>query len=404
MHPFDDPPDPPDPPESPDADRALAVIDATLAGEPVDPQYAELAELSLILAGQRPVPSPAFSAALDDRVTRRFATPARADRARGRRRWLYAQGAVAAVAVAVAAVLVLSSGGGGSGLIATDAAAPAASSSASASSTSSSSAAASGASSSSATSPASSSVPQAAASAPSPAPPTQGRQIVQSAQLSLSARPGRIDDLAQQVFDVVSGQHGVVDNSNVTANGAAGGYAQFELGVPSANLQATMSALSALRGAAVLSRTDSSQDITGQVGGAGRRLADARALRTTLLRRLATASTVTEIGSLRSQIRDAEASINSDLATLRSLHGKVDMTQISVTINAALAPGHRMSGSAGFTIGRAVHDAGRVLVIAAGVALIALAVLVPLGLLAAMIAWLGLVVRRRRREQALDLL
>ncbi|MBV8946498.1 MAG: hypothetical protein JOZ95_13825, partial [Solirubrobacterales bacterium] len=47
-------------------------------------------------------------------------------------------------------------------------------------------------------------------------------------------------------------------------------------------------------------------------------------------------------------------------------------------------------------------DAGRVLTVAAGVVLIALAVLSPLALLAALAWWVGSTVRRRRREQALD--
>jgi hypothetical protein len=42
--------------------------------------------------------------------------------------------------------------------------------------------------------------------------------------------------------------------------------------------------------------------------------------------------------------------------------------------------------------------------VVAGVGLIALAVLVPLGLVAALVAWIGLAIRRRRREQVLDLL
>jgi hypothetical protein len=44
-----------------------------------------------------------------------------------------------------------------------------------------------------------------------------------------------------------------------------------------------------------------------------------------------------------------------------------------------------------------------VLEITAGVALIALAALVPIGLLAALGWWAGLAVQRRRRERALDL-
>jgi hypothetical protein len=44
-----------------------------------------------------------------------------------------------------------------------------------------------------------------------------------------------------------------------------------------------------------------------------------------------------------------------------------------------------------------------VLTVGAGVALIVLAVLVPVGLVAALAWWIGALVRRRRREQALDM-
>ena len=58
--------------------------------------------------------------------------------------------------------------------------------------------------------------------------------------------------------------------------------------------------------------------------------------------------------------------------------------------------------SSSFTIGRAGHDALRVLVVSAGVALIALAVVIPIGLVAALLVWLWVWLRQRRREHALD--
>ena len=58
--------------------------------------------------------------------------------------------------------------------------------------------------------------------------------------------------------------------------------------------------------------------------------------------------------------------------------------------------------SGGFTIGKAAHDAGRVLTVVAGVALIALAALTPVALVIALAWWVGAALRRRRREQALD--
>ncbi len=244
---------------------------------------------------------------------------------------------------------------------------------------------------------------QVASAAPALTAPTAGRQIVQSAQLSLSTNPKDVDTVAQQVFNVISAQNGVVKSSQVTATNSANGYAQFELSVPSANLSQTMGALSRLHGASVVSRTDSTQDITQQVGGAGMRLADARALHAALLRKLAAATTTAEIDGLKAQIAAVEATIARDQSTLRSLHRQVSFSNIAVTINAASAPGHPVSGGGSFTIGKAAHDAGRVLVVAAGAALITLAIMVPVGLVIALILWVGFWIRRRRREHALDL-
>jgi hypothetical protein len=388
---------------------ALAVIDATLAGEAVEPEYAELAELALILADGGEAPSPEFAAELDRRAARRFASEAGggATPARRSRRWLFAPGAAVGLAAVIAVVVVLTSGSAPPRHLVEDFA-----SSASNSATKSGHQAR----------PAPAQVPAtragaatisafgpdakatAGSSGPAPTPHVGGRQIVQSAQLSLSTPAGRVDSVAQQVFDVVAAQNGVVENSNVTSTSAYGN-AQFSLSVPSADLSRTLNALSRLHGANVVSRSDASQDITGQVGGAGRRLAEARALRTSLLRQLAAAGTATAVNSLRAQIHHVDAAIDRDLSSLRSLQRKVTYSRISVTVNSAAIPVRPPVGrGGGFTLSRAAHDAGRVLVVAAGVALIALAVLVPLGLVVVLGIWLASLLRQRRREQALDLL
>jgi hypothetical protein len=219
----------------------------------------------------------------------------------------------------------------------------------------------------------------------------------------LTAEPTRIDDVAQELFNVIGAENGIVRNSTVTATGGSDGYASFELSVPSGNLAVTMKRLSALQYAHVTSRTDSSQDVNDEYVADVRRLADARALRTSLLKQLANATTQTQIDSLNARIHDAEASISSDEATLRSLQHRIGYSQISVEVTAGTAPVvHHSSGGGGFTLRRAAHDAGRVLTVAAGVALIALAALVPIGLVTALALWIGMTVRRRRREHALD--
>jgi hypothetical protein len=406
-------------PIDPEIAAQLDAIDATLAGEPVDPQYAELAELALLLAAERPVVDPEFAAAMDTRVQTRFTRDGAVKGARGvappslgqrMLSWMPQLAGLAAGLAAVAVLVVVIGSGGGS-----------------ISSSSSSSASGGGVAESAAASTTSSGPPRAKSAsgsanhrsaAPAPqgnilaapsvnghrlAPPSNGRKVVQSAQLALTTVPTRVDDVAQEVFNVVGQENGIVRRSLVTATGGTDGYAQFVLSIPSGSLQDTMSALSRLQYAHVASRTDTSQDINDSYVATKRALADARALRTALLKQLATAVTQQQIDSLTARIHDAEASISSDEATLNGFNRQVNFSQVSVSINAVPAPVQTHKKSTGFTLGRAAHDAGRVLTVGAGVALIVLAVLVPLGLVAGFLWWVAHLLRRRRREHALDM-
>jgi hypothetical protein len=246
----------------------------------------------------------------------------------------------------------------------------------------------------------------AAAQAITPSPTPNGRKQIQSAQLQLMT-PGRwIDTVSQELFTVVGNENGVVKTSQITqagGNGANGGYADFQLSIPSANLATTMTQLSELRYAHVVARTDATQDVNGPYLYDQRQLADARALRTSLLKQLAQATTSSAIASITAQIHDAEASIGSDEATVNSLNSKINFSNLSVQINAGPVPLPVATPSShGFTIGKAWHDSKRVLDVSAGVALITLAVLIPIGLVVALGLWIGATVRRRRREHALD--
>ena len=402
-------------PMDPEIVAELQAIDATLAGEPVDPFYAELAELSVLVAGERPVIDDQFGRSLDASVGRRFEpVPAPGTPRRG---WLRRPAlglAVAGVAaVAVAAVLVVqpgSSSRNGSLALSTHGISGAASSSPSRAQTATSLSAPSLSARSGKSAASGALGPSYAANgvaqSVAPTPQSNGRKITQSAQLQLLAANNRVDDVAQEVFNVVGQESGVVERSQVTAAGGNGGFASFSLSVPSANLARTISLLSQQRYARVASSTNSTQDVNGQYLSDVRSLQDARALRTSLLRQLAAATTQTEIDSLTAQIHDAEASISSDEATLRGLQHQINFSSLSVTINAGPVIGPVFTPSSGsgsgFTLSRAVHDAGRVLTVAAGVALIALATMLPVALLVALGLWIAHSVRRRRREHALD--
>jgi hypothetical protein len=368
----------------------------------LDPEMeAEFAELAVLLAAERAEPDADFIRVLDARVARRFA-PANGAPSRRRLRftWQAGAGSLAAGIAAIAAVVVIGTGGGGGqspSLLSVPSRTTAASSAARSSSSASSSSGASGA------FVAPSVGPERAPAAGTTAltPPNNGRKIIQSAQLTLTAAPAKVESVAQEVFDVVGRESGVVRSSNVTATGGLDSSAEFELSVPSSSLANTMTALSRLHDANVASRTDSTTDVNDRSVSLTRQLADARALRTGLLGQLARATTQTEVDSLHARIRDAESSIASLESRLRSLDRAVSMSRITLTINAAATPaGHRASSS--FTLGKAAHDAGRVLTVAAGVALITLAGLVPVALLVGIAAWVAVTVRQRRRERSLD--
>lgn len=378
-------------PTDPEVAAGLETIDAALTGRPVDPAQAELAELALALAADRPEITQELSAELDQQIARRRA----GGRTAPRRAWWLWSPAAGLAACLLAAGVIIAQEGGAPRLHPAPAQHPASAQTAT------------------------QTAPEALFAAPAPGqsarssgaggesgallqPPSNGRKITQSAQLTLTADPSRIDAVAQEVYDVIGQARGVVNSSTVTAGGSTGGYAQFQLSVPSSSLPQTMAALSSLRYANVAARTDTNQDVNDEYQRDVRQLADARALRASLLRQLAGASSQAEIDSLTRRIHDAEASISSDQATLAKLNQQIDFSQIALTINPG-SPSPAAGDHGGFTFGKAAHTAGRVLTVAAGIILIAGAVLLPLAALAALVLWATIVRRRRRRRQVLDL-
>ena len=84
------------------------------------------------------------------------------------------------------------------------------------------------------------------------------------------------------------------------------------------------------------------------------------------------------------------------------MRNRANYATVGVEVTGA-ARKHAAAPSGGsWTPGDAAHDAVRVLEVSAGVALIALAVLVPLALVGAAGGFAAVALRRRRREAALS--
>jgi hypothetical protein len=153
----------------------------------------------------------------------------------------------------------------------------------------------------------------------------------------------------------------------------------------------------------VRSRSAASQDVTGQYLSATERLHNAQAERRGVLRALAAATTANQTHVLRLRLREVDARVAQARAAVRSLKQRTDYVRVQVTVDAAKR-GEVVPGTGGdhrWTPGDALRDAGRILQTAAGIALLVLAIGLPLALLGGLASIGGRAVRRRRREAVL---
>lgn len=221
------------------------------------------------------------------------------------------------------------------------------------------------------------------------------RQIERSAEIGLLADPADVAMDSAKVFGAVHDAHGIVLHSTTTAGRHAG--ADFDLLIPSTRLGDALAAFSAID--EVRTRHEATTDITAPTVAVGEQLQDSQAKIDGLLAQLATTESESEREALEIELSRERHHAAVLRTHLDQLHRRTDYSRVSVRIEA----GASASGSSGgWGIDNAFHDAGHILGIAAGVTLIALAVLTPLALIA-LLAWLAhRLWLRTRREHALD--
>lgn len=385
----------------PEAQRELDAVDAVLGGQPVAPELTELEDLVRAVRAQRPTPRAEFNAGLDRRLAAGFGAPARrqaGDRRRrvglgrlggrlrsGRRGWMPALAGAASVLLAlVVAVSALrgpqATGVGGSAVAPSSEVRQA---------------------------PSTGAAGEGEAAAPSavapPSPPGQlpgrrDRRVERQAALILSADPERIDEVADGVIRVVDRHQGIVANSTVQSADDGRGGASFDLRIPVTRLGPALAELSQL--AHVRSRTQSSQDVTGAHASAGERLRESSAERSSLLRQLARADTTNEAESIRARLRIVNGQIARTRTELARLGERTSYASVTLAIQPEGAD--QGTGGYGWTPRDALNDAVRILQFVASVLVVALALVLPLAVIGLTAAYGARVMRRRRREQALD--
>jgi Domain of unknown function (DUF4349) len=229
--------------------------------------------------------------------------------------------------------------------------------------------------------------------------PAHRRDVERSAQMVLGTDPSEVADDAARVFKTVNAYDGIVLSSSVSSGGAGAAGARFELLIPSGRLGDALAAFSGI--AEVRSRHDASDDITAPTVGLGEELQDSRAKIAGLLVQLAGADTASERAEVEAELHAERRHAASLRSQVTKLDRRANLSRVSLRIEsgAVSVPG----GSGGdWGVGDALGGAGHILGIAAGVAVVGIAILVPLALIA-LLCWLASRVwLRRGRERALD--
>lgn len=336
-------------------------------------------DFEALVRAARPEPAPAWAGKLDRRVAERFPSPPRWWQWQTIRPNVQALAAVASVIVVFAVIIgVASQSNGGSDNNSGSSAGGSAAAPLSKVETK-------------AASPSADSAGSAAGTA------APERKQIQSVSITLSTKPADVETVSDKVIRVADTLGGYIERSSITARQSA----DLTVRVPADKLQPALAQLSRI--AHVSSRTQDTEDVTDQAVQLNAAVRDARALRDSLRNRLAHASTDAQTASLRGRLARAEQRLRSRERQVAQLSRQTSYATLDVAIR-----GNRRSGAAAppagrWTPGDAVHDAGRVLEVVAGVAVIAAAVALPIALLALIAVGLERLLTKRRRERALEM-
>ncbi|HEX6115976.1 MAG TPA: DUF4349 domain-containing protein [Solirubrobacterales bacterium] len=384
---------------SDEARRELDALDRALAGEPVDAELDAVAKLARDMRAMRPEPSGEFATRLDDRVEDGFPPEpgSAASPAARLREWLagvrpariVAPAGAMATLVIVVSVAVIQSGGG-------DATTPVEETRGGA--------------------PAAPAIPEDAAggavgeAAPGiavpgdqeqfavPAPsgdrvaPNEDRKVERSASLALSTDGDGFADVTDGVVAVTDRYDGFVLSSEQSSSGDSS-RAEFDLRIPSGDLSAALADLSEL--AHVESRTEDALDITAPAANARQQLTDARAQVEGLLTQLAEADSPKETDRIQARLDIARSDVAAAKAEVRGLARRANFSDVRVTVTSD------GGGDGDWGVEEAIDDIGDGLSTAGGVALVAAAIVLPIGLVIALIAFVWRRTVRRGRERAL---
>jgi hypothetical protein len=228
------------------------------------------------------------------------------------------------------------------------------------------------------------------------APNVHRRAVERSAEIVLAAEPGDVGEDSFEVFEVVHAHNGIVMRSSSREGKPGQAGARFELLLPSDDLGDSLAALSAID--EVRSRHEATTDITAPTVDTAELLRDSQARIDSLLAQLESAGTEGEREAVEAELRQERRHRARLRASLQHLEHRASFSRVLLRIETGSAEEPSADGGS-WGVGDALGDAGKILAVAAAVAVVGLAILGPIALIA-LLAWLShrAWVRRERRR------
>lgn len=211
------------------------------------------------------------------------------------------------------------------------------------------------------------------------------RSVVREARQVVRVEPSAVAVAARKVAEIVAGQGGYVDASSVSEGGSSP-RAVFGIVVPSARLDATITAIGRIGKPVDLERMTS--DVTDQRASIDDRLRDLRADRSAVRLQLARATDADQRAAKRRELRLLSSRIARLEGEQRELRGQVSTARLSLELttdrhDSAASP---TGDDDRWGLSTAWHDAGRVLEVIGGILLLAAVALIPLAVVVGLTA------------------
>ena len=225
------------------------------------------------------------------------------------------------------------------------------------------------------------------------------RKVAQEAEITLGTKPEDVQDVSNDIVVVVDDHNGIVLDSSVQDGPAGEAGASFSLVIPSSQLEDAISDLSGI--ADLKSRSQESEDITAPTLTIEDKLETARARVKSLVKELSESTTDEDRASIENELDIARFRVSNLTTKLNKLERKANFTPVAVNVVTDQSTDSD-EGDSAWGIGDAVDDAGHMLGIAAGVALIALEIAIPIAIMVLIALAVNRAWVRHSRRRALE--